>query len=462
MTFISLFGQRPPHRRCSRHYDDGEDRIHITIIISAFVMNAVLSGTHIATGITLTLLPIHQTPCRQEELQDISGNLNRVVYATASTDPVEVLNGHIDLALKHVLEASMMDRKSLVSKKTRAGQGAGAGAGGLFKEARALVQAQLVKEAAVRERLGALRTRLVRALAFVRSVAQSGAASMSTKAYIRPLVECLLEGAVGQRAVEAELRNRGHVWIEEGIWVDGLDASDLQDSAQSCGLFVKTLTGKTITVEPSDTINNVKPRSRNRGTTSGLPFREKYDRSPFIHDIARVYPSRMVIDSSIPSVSARRNSLRIICPPRNALHQHRPRRFRSRTLPLQADESSEGEDDEEDSEEVKALKARQRYLRSLLASAQLLPPSSLIHRSNRHPRRSTVPTLNVVPGYSILVLDTNIILSPLSIVASIVESLRWTVVIPVPVIMELDGLCSNTSQLGEAAQEAIAYITSHV
>jgi len=70
--------------------------------------------------------------------------------------------------------------------------------------------------------------------------------------------------------------------------------------------------------------------------------------------------------------------------------------------------------------------------------------------------------LNVVPGYSVLVLDTNILLSSLSVVASIIESLRWTVVIPVPVIMELDGLGSNISQLGEAAQEAVAYITSHV
>ncbi|KAF8419985.1 hypothetical protein L210DRAFT_3575855, partial [Boletus edulis BED1] len=119
----------------------------------------------------------------------------------------------------------------------------------------------------------------------------------------------------------------------------------------------------------------------------------------------------------------------------------------------EADESSEGED-EEDSEEVKALKcklndlhARRRYLRSLLASAQRLPPSSSIPRSKRHPRRSTAPTLNVVPGYS---------------TSSIIESLRWTVVIPMPVIMELDGLCSNTSQLGETAQEAIAYITSHI
>ncbi|KAG6379155.1 hypothetical protein JVT61DRAFT_11595 [Boletus reticuloceps] len=127
----------------------------------------------------------------------------------------------------------------------------------------------------------------------------------------------------------------------------------------------------------------------------------------------------------------------------------------------EADESSEGENGEEDSEEVKALKARRCYLRSLLASAQRLPPSSSVSHSKRHPRRSTAPTLNVVPGYSILVLDTNIILSSLSIVASIIES-RWTEVIPVPVIMELDGLCSNTSQLGETAQEVITYITSHI
>ncbi|KAF8448043.1 hypothetical protein L210DRAFT_3441767 [Boletus edulis BED1] len=146
--------------------------------------------------------------------------------------------------------------------------------------------------------------------------------------------------------------------------------------------------------------------------------------------------------------------------------RRRGRRWTDDTMDIdvddaEADESSEGED-EEDSEEVKALKARRRYLRSLLASAQRLPPSSSIPRSKRQPRRSTAPTLNVVPGYSILVLDTNIILSSLSIVASIIESLRWTVVIPVPVIMELDGLSSNTSQLGETAQEAIAYITSHI
>ena len=45
--------------------------------------------------------------------------------------------------------------------------------------------------------------------------------------------------------------------------------------------------------------------------------------------------------------------------------------------------------------------------------------------------------------------------------ASVVETLRWTVVVPLPVIMELDGLATNLSQLGEAAQAALLYMTSH-
>jgi len=148
------------------------------------------------------------------------------------------------------------------------------------------------------------------------------------------------------------------------------------------------------------------------------------------------------------------------------------------------EESSEGsEDDEEDSEEIKALKvqstciftplhsesfqARRRYLRNLLTSGQRpSPPSSPSKPSRSAPRRPRQAPLssrlNIVPGYTILVIDTNIILSSLSVVTSIVESLCWTVVIPVPVIMELDGLSANTSQLGEAAQEALSFITSHV
>lgn len=153
--------------------------------------------------------------------------------------------------------------------------------------------------------------------------------------------------------------------------------------------------------------------------------------------------------------------------------EERRRRGRSRTddvMDVDAEEeveetSEESEDDGEDPEEIKALKARRRYLRSLLNSAHHSSPSPppKPRSTPRRPRKvQSAPRLTVVPGYTILVLDTNILLSSLSIIASIVESLRWTVVIPVPVVMELDGLSANTSQLGAAAREALSYVATHV
>ena len=51
----------------------------------------------------------------------------------------------------------------------------------------------------------------------------------------------------------------------------------------------------------------------------------------------------------------------------------------------------------------------------------------------------------------------------LSIISSLVESLKWTIVVPLPVIMELDGLSSNpTPQLAEAASSALNYLTSRI
>jgi protein SMG6 len=105
---------------------------------------------------------------------------------------------------------------------------------------------------------------------------------------------------------------------------------------------------------------------------------------------------------------------------------------------------------------------RRRYLRSLLQSAQRgealdnhAPPPTLRKVSSRQP-------LRIIPGYTVLVVDTNILLSSLSVFASLVESHRWTIVVPLPVIMELDGLATNSSPLGEAATNAVAYITSQI
>ncbi|KAG5727581.1 Telomerase-binding protein EST1A [Termitomyces sp. T112] len=129
--------------------------------------------------------------------------------------------------------------------------------------------------------------------------------------------------------------------------------------------------------------------------------------------------------------------------------------------------SEDDDDDENDTPEVKELKVRRRYLQSLLQSAQhgvgaSSPPRRRARLSPRVPV-DTRPQLHIVAGYSVLVVDTNILLSSLPMFASVVESLRWTVILPLPVIMELDGLSSNTSpQLSEAAQNAMTYISTHI
>ena len=46
--------------------------------------------------------------------------------------------------------------------------------------------------------------------------------------------------------------------------------------------------------------------------------------------------------------------------------------------------------------------------------------------------------------------------------ASLVESLRWTAVVPLPAIMELDEIASNANPLGNAAKAAVAFRVGHV
>lgn len=89
------------------------------------------------------------------------------------------------------------------------------------------------------------------------------------------------------------------------------------------------------------------------------------------------------------------------------------------------------------------------------------PPRSRRPRTSRR-AHDNYPELHIAQGYSVLVIDTNILLSFLPTVASLVESLVWTIVIPLPVVMELDGLVNNPSELGQAAQSAMKYITSHL
>ncbi|KAF9264884.1 hypothetical protein L218DRAFT_998358 [Marasmius fiardii PR-910] len=125
-------------------------------------------------------------------------------------------------------------------------------------------------------------------------------------------------------------------------------------------------------------------------------------------------------------------------------------------------ESSSEDGDESDPPEIRELKARRRHLQDLLRSSQMEFSRSRVKRVSRK-EGNTHQVLSIQPGYTVLVVDTNILLSSLSMFASLVESLRWTVLVPLPVVMELDGLKSNpSSQLSEAADAALKYITSHI
>ncbi|KIP06005.1 hypothetical protein PHLGIDRAFT_73330 [Phlebiopsis gigantea 11061_1 CR5-6] len=122
------------------------------------------------------------------------------------------------------------------------------------------------------------------------------------------------------------------------------------------------------------------------------------------------------------------------------------------------DEEHMGNDSDEDvSEEVKALKERLRYLSSFLQQSQQTPSK----RQRAKAQRET-GGLRMVPGYTTLVMDTNILLSSLPVFNVLVESAKWTVVVPLPVIMELDGLALDPSPLGEASKAASASIISHL
>ena len=125
---------------------------------------------------------------------------------------------------------------------------------------------------------------------------------------------------------------------------------------------------------------------------------------------------------------------------------------------------SEEETDNDDSEVIRSLKARRRYLKSLLLRNSQRPPSQRRRRRTVPKQKAPVDShLSIIPGYTILVVDTNILLSSLTFLSSLIESHRWTVVVLLPVVTGLDGLASpngNQLHLAKAALAALAYVLS--
>lgn len=132
----------------------------------------------------------------------------------------------------------------------------------------------------------------------------------------------------------------------------------------------------------------------------------------------------------------------------------------------------EDEEDMDEDEEIRVLKVRHLFQASriytdLLTQARRrelrarAPPTSPRRKPARAARSQPTParpTARVVAGYTVLVLDTNIFLSSLPTIAQLVSSQRWTVVVPLAVITELDGLARQSA----GAQRAVQFLEANV
>jgi predicted ribonuclease YlaK len=114
----------------------------------------------------------------------------------------------------------------------------------------------------------------------------------------------------------------------------------------------------------------------------------------------------------------------------------------------------EGWDGEED-EDLAVLRDRFKHLQSLI-------PADKSRSTKTKSSRSSASRLNVVQGYTTLIFDTNVLLNSLSLFSQLVDSGRWTLVVPLPVLTELDGLAKEPPPLGIEAIKAISYLESNV
>nr|CDI52953.1 conserved hypothetical protein [Melanopsichium pennsylvanicum 4] len=125
-------------------------------------------------------------------------------------------------------------------------------------------------------------------------------------------------------------------------------------------------------------------------------------------------------------------------------------------------------DSQDVTEEIRALQGRSCHLRNVLHSVDrsLSGQRSIGGKAASAKAKTSVQpnpaAANIVPGYTILVIDTNIIVTPGSLVCRLIESQRWTVIIPLAVITELDGLRRNDNELGREAEKAIQFLESRI
>lgn len=131
----------------------------------------------------------------------------------------------------------------------------------------------------------------------------------------------------------------------------------------------------------------------------------------------------------------------------------------------------EEEDLSDESDIIRDLKKRRRELRAQLResklslSRELKPKTEEIISFKKRTSTTKNPIriyLPILKGYTILMLDTNVMLTPISILEKLVESQEWCTVVPLVAVTELEGLTKRSGIIGQRAQRAIDYLSNNL
>ncbi|KAI9247843.1 hypothetical protein BY458DRAFT_590769 [Sporodiniella umbellata] len=115
---------------------------------------------------------------------------------------------------------------------------------------------------------------------------------------------------------------------------------------------------------------------------------------------------------------------------------------------------------EEEDDIVAQLKKRKEQLQSMVAigTQELSQRRRLPVRVKEKEARLDYLRGCVLPDKTVLVLDTNCFIGHLDRVKKLISSEKWTIIVPLVVVTELDGLATSKQKLGSVAEKAIELI----
>lgn len=131
---------------------------------------------------------------------------------------------------------------------------------------------------------------------------------------------------------------------------------------------------------------------------------------------------------------------------------------------LSTEKADLNEEEEEEDDIMTQLKKRREQLQLMVASEargtgqrRCLPV-----RVKEREARLNYLRERILPNKTVLVLDTNCFIGHLDHIKKLMESEKWTIIVPLVVVTELDGLATNTHSFGTVAKKAIELIESRL